>query len=167
MNPIRSASPSRQRHPQWGHRLFLLLFTLFSLSLFCYRLAWIHSARRTTAEVVSIETTPQVLLPQDYPLVRYFVDGRPIVTAGTYNMPFRVGEIIPIRYLPRDPRHFRVDTAYWLWLDIWSWYLPLLVMILLYFTVYALARRELRQRLQLAETIKAALAAKREEEEGE
>jgi len=124
-----------------GDIIFFLVFLIFSFSVIALRLHWIHKAVATKAVVVEINKTFLTRIQQTYPVVHYYVDGRELQTTGTYNMPFSAGDSLDILYNPDNPFSFKVNTPFWLWFDIWSWYRVLLAFILIYYVARFVVRR--------------------------
>lgn len=122
------------------HIRFWAFFLLFTLALVAIRTFWITNALPAKALVLYTgETTHRI--KQYFPVVSYHTVKGDVQTAGTYNLPITPGESVNILYDPNDVKKFRINTTFWLWYDIWSWYRLLLVVIALYYGVLFIVKR--------------------------
>ena len=130
------------------HIRFFIVFFLFTLIVVGVRLYWIHKALPTKATVLYIDHTRFTRQMQYYPVVSYQTLKGEIITRGTYNLPINSGEVVNILYNPDDLQEFRLNTNYWLWYDIWSWYRMIWVAIAMYYLVFFIVKRRSRYTTQ-------------------
>jgi hypothetical protein len=126
--------------------IFIALFFLFSVIVAGMRLHWIHKAVPSTAHVLYTGETRSGRSSQKFPVVEYDTYRGRVETRGTYNLPMEPEQYYAVVYDPDDVESFRLNTPFWLWYDIWSWYRLLIVGIALYYIVFFLVRRSMKQK---------------------
>jgi hypothetical protein len=127
---------------------FFLFIALFTLIVAGFRLHWIHKALPSKAKVLYIGQTRFIRPTQYYPVVSYETLDGEVVTRGTYNLPISIGETVSIVYNPDNIQEFRLNTSYWLWYDIWSWYRMIWIAISMYFLVLYLVKLSSNRKTQ-------------------
>ncbi len=131
--------------PYRNHIRFFVILFIFTSVLAGFRLHWISKALPSKATVLHIKERRFIKNPmQYYPVVSYETIEGNIVTRGTYNLPIETGQTVDILYNPDDVQKFRLNTRYWLWYDLWSWYRLILVIIALYYIVLFIVKRSSR-----------------------
>jgi hypothetical protein len=130
------------------HILFFIIFFLFTVIVAGVKLYWIQKALPSRATVLYIDQTRFIIPKQFYPVVSYETLEGNVVTRGTYNLPVIAGETVEILYNPDAVREFRLNTTFWLWYDIWSWYRLILVLIAMYYIVLYIVQRSWRRTKQ-------------------
>jgi len=131
--------------PYKKHICFFIILFLFTAIVVGIRLHWINNALSSKATVLYINQTHFTRPAQYYPVVSYQTTSGEIVTRGTYNLPISTGETVNILYNPDDTQEFRLNTPYWLWYDIWSWYRLIWVVIAMYYFALFIVKRNARR----------------------
>jgi len=68
------------------------------------------------------------------PIFTYNADGYRVESAGNYNLPYKVGDSVLIRYNPSELTEFKIDNTWHLWKDIFYWsILPFLFITMIFF----------------------------------
>lgn len=140
-----------------NHILFFLVLFFFTIVVAGLRIYWINKALPSKATVLYIGNTRIQHTTQSYPVVSYHTYSGEVVSRGTLNLPISAGETVDILYNPDETKEFRLNTPYWLWFDIWSWYRMIWVAIALYYIVLFLAKRSSMRAARLRMTIESEL----------
>lgn len=81
------------------------------------RLQWLEKSVRTKAIVLYIGQTGSKIR-QTYPMFQYETPSYTVKSPGNWNLPYRAGDTVAIRYNPDDLTSFKIDTVYDCWKDL-------------------------------------------------
>lgn len=82
-----------------------------------YKIIWLSKTRTVKACVVSVNRTKHLRYEQEYPVYEYTVGEYRYRKSGNYNMPFKAGDSVFLRYKVSNPLTARLDTLWGLWID--------------------------------------------------
>lgn len=128
---------------KWTVYFFVLL--LLRSPFVIYTAIWLSDSQRTVAVVFDVKETTLVRPRQTYPIFQYTSSNFLITSPGNYNLPYAVGDSVPIRYYPSDPTNFLLDTTWDCWKDLLYYFsLPLI-----FSTMVFLAKDTLPRKIRL------------------
>ena len=105
------------------------------LSIFLVpRILWLQRSVRTNAVVLAISNTISTRTKQTYPIFKYYANNNRIISYGSYNLPFKGGDTVAIRYDPKDVYEMKVDDFKGRWIDKVFWLTPILFVWILIFS---------------------------------
>ena len=113
--------------------IFLAGLTIIFSIFFIPRLYWLKKSIQTKATVLYIEQTRLTRPPQNFPVFRYYANDYRITCAGSYNLPFKAGDTVLIRYNPQDVFDLKVDDFKGHWIGRIMWLSPVLFVWILMF----------------------------------
>jgi hypothetical protein len=103
-------------------QLLLIIFAVLLLPFIIYRLMWLHRSVVTKGVVLYINHTVIIRTRQTYPVIQFYTPEKDTLTVtGHYNEPYEEGDSIQLRYIPSNPRNYRVDTFWNCWIEIILW----------------------------------------------
>ncbi len=123
------------------HIRFFAIFFLFTVIIGGARVYWLHKALPSKATLLYTELIGSGLSRQYYPVVSYKTQNEQVAARGTSNLPISSHQAVDILYNPDNVQEFRLNTTYWLWHDIWSWYRLILVVIVMYYVALFVIRK--------------------------
>jgi hypothetical protein len=116
-------------------QLYFLGMLVIMLPFLLMRMSWLNSSIKTKAVVLYIEETRlRKGGPQTYPVFRYYTeDDYKITSAGNYNLDYKEGDSVNIRYDPKENTSFKVDTLWGCWKDLMYYFSPILLFVTMIF----------------------------------
>ena len=113
--------------------VYACIIILLSTPFAAYRIYWLQTSIKTTSVIAFSRKVRISRSTQDQPFFRYPAGDAIVIAGGNYNLPYNVGDTIPVRYNPRDIYNFKIDTAWGCWKDIIYVAIPLWLFLTLLF----------------------------------
>ena len=108
--------------------IYCIGFLLIALPFILTRAYWIKKSVKVNAVALSInKARSKRSASQTYPVFKYYTPDEIAVSSGNYNLPYKYGDTVVIRYNPDDVFNFRIDNFTGKWMDIIMWLSPILI----------------------------------------
>jgi hypothetical protein len=117
-------------------KFFVLLFVLFVFPFVVYKLLWIAGSKQTMGEMRFLGRTLDTQGSSDHPVFRFSSNGKDtIFFNGKFDLGYKVGEIVSVRFQKDNPTDAKVNSFAGLWLDTFFCIIPqLLILSILFLT---------------------------------
>ncbi len=117
------------------NKFFLLLVVIFILPFVLYKIFWLANAEKTIGEMRFFGRTIEVQGTSEHAVFKFTTGKDTIFFNGNFDLVYKTGEPVSIRYQKNNPRDARVNSFAGTWLDTVLYILPqLLILSILYFT---------------------------------
>jgi len=119
------------------NQFFVLLFAIVIGPFLGQKLWWLAHSRQAVGSMyfVGHDGLGSQMGISTYPVVLFTLGRDSIEFRGNLNLPYRVGDPIPVRYQKDDPKDARIDRVVCIWGDTLVYALgPFLILLVLFLT---------------------------------
>jgi hypothetical protein len=109
-------------------QLLLIFFAILLLPVIAFRLVWLRRSVVTKGVVLYFNQTVFTRPRQYYPVIQFYTaDNDTVTVRGHYNAPYEEGDSVQLRYIPSNPRNYRIDSFWNCWIEtvLWAGFLVL------------------------------------------
>jgi len=117
------------------NQFFLLLFAIFVLPIYAYKLLWLFGSKQAMGEMrfIGHGNLGSALGISTYPVIRFIATKDTVYFNGNMNIEMKPGDLVPVRYQKNDPSDAKINTTLTLWGDTIAYSVfPILVLLVLY-----------------------------------
>jgi hypothetical protein len=116
-------------------QLYIMVVLIITLPFVAFRLHWVQKSIKTKAVVLY---NKQVRLSRSgnhlLPVFQYSAKDYLVTASESYNLPYKEGDTVNIRYNPSKLTHFRIDSFWGCWKDLIYVFTPVLLFVTMIFS---------------------------------
>lgn len=109
-------------------KAYIIGVFVLTVPFIIHNVLWLNNSRVVNAYVAKIGRPISITSSQTFPVYEYVIGEYRYQSAGNYNMPFKVGDSVSLRYKINNPLKTRLNTFPGLWLKVMIWMGVLLLM---------------------------------------